>query len=148
MTTPRRRWSFSLRTMMGVTTLACCWLGYQLNWIRERHEFMALAKACETNLPIAVEGTLIAIPSNSEVFAPAPISLRFFGEPGVVAFIIPEASKPLRARATSLFPEATLSEVGAKVLGLSGDSGDDGWRDELIRELNTDLPAAAPPNQP
>ena len=33
-----RHWPrFSLRTLFVVVTLACCWCGYQLNWIRERH---------------------------------------------------------------------------------------------------------------
>jgi hypothetical protein len=29
MTAPRRRWSFSLRTVFLAVTLVCCWLGYR-----------------------------------------------------------------------------------------------------------------------
>jgi hypothetical protein len=40
--TPKRRWyQFSLRTMFVVMTLACAvlaWMGYSLNWIKQRHE--------------------------------------------------------------------------------------------------------------
>jgi len=37
---PKRRWfRWSLRTMFVVVTV-CGWIGYQLNWIRQRHEFI------------------------------------------------------------------------------------------------------------
>ena len=39
MTAPKRRWfRFSLRMMFVVVTVFGCWLGYELNWIRQRHE--------------------------------------------------------------------------------------------------------------
>jgi hypothetical protein len=38
---PRRRWSFSLRTLFVVVTALWCWFGYQLNWIRQRHAILA-----------------------------------------------------------------------------------------------------------
>ena len=34
------RFRFSLRTLFVVVTVACVWLGYQLNWIRQRHEIL------------------------------------------------------------------------------------------------------------
>ena len=40
-TTPRRWFSFSLRTLFVVVTLGCCWLGWQLNIVRERKAAMA-----------------------------------------------------------------------------------------------------------
>jgi hypothetical protein len=41
MTAPRRRWfAFSLRTLFVAVALLCCWLGYSLNWIKERREFL------------------------------------------------------------------------------------------------------------
>jgi hypothetical protein len=37
-----RRWfRWSLRTMFVVVTVFACWLGYELNWIRQRHKFLA-----------------------------------------------------------------------------------------------------------
>jgi hypothetical protein len=39
---PKRRWfAFSLRTLFVVVTLVACWLGYELNWIRQRRDFAA-----------------------------------------------------------------------------------------------------------
>src|SRR5258708_6091516 len=50
MTAPRRRWSFSLRTLFVVVTglaITLSWLESQLNWIRERHA--VLEKQTHTN---------------------------------------------------------------------------------------------------
>jgi hypothetical protein len=41
MTGPRRRWSFKLRTLFVLVTVCACWLGYSVNWIRQRHELLA-----------------------------------------------------------------------------------------------------------
>ena len=40
--TPYRRWfRFSLRTMFVLVAVFGCWLGYEMNWIRQRHAFAA-----------------------------------------------------------------------------------------------------------
>ena len=42
MTAPKRRWfRFSLLTMLVVVTIFGCWLGYQVNWIRQRRAIVA-----------------------------------------------------------------------------------------------------------
>ena len=39
---PRRHWfRFTLRTWFVLFTAICIWFGYQVNWIRQRHEFMS-----------------------------------------------------------------------------------------------------------
>ena len=39
---PKRLWfRWSLRTVFVVVTVFGCWLGYELNWIRQRHNFLA-----------------------------------------------------------------------------------------------------------
>jgi hypothetical protein len=39
---PQRRWfRFSLRTLFLIVTVFGCWLGYELNWIRQRHALLA-----------------------------------------------------------------------------------------------------------
>lgn len=67
MTAPKRRWPrFSLRTLFVAVTVFGCWLGYELNWIRQRHA--ALVKW-----------------DDSEFLVPPPTApglLRLFGEPG------------------------------------------------------------------
>ena len=37
---PKRRWTFTLRTLFVVVTVFGIWLGYEMNWIRERHAFL------------------------------------------------------------------------------------------------------------
>jgi hypothetical protein len=32
---------YSLRTLFALIALVGCWSGYQLNWIRQRHDFYA-----------------------------------------------------------------------------------------------------------
>ena len=70
---PRRRWfrlAFSLRTLLVVVTLIGCWLGYQLNWIRQRH---ALLKS--NTVRLRHDYFLFDAP-------PAPGLLWIFGEQG------------------------------------------------------------------
>ena len=73
---PRRRWfrlAFSLRTLLVVVTLIGCWLGYQLNWIRQRH---ALLKS--NTVRLRHDYFLFDAP-------PAPGLLWIFGEQGAGA---------------------------------------------------------------
>jgi hypothetical protein len=71
---PKRRWfSYSLRTLFVVVTVFACWLGYQLNWIRERHALLSRPHA--VSYVSGVDGL-----SPDQV--PAPLSLRAFGERG------------------------------------------------------------------
>jgi hypothetical protein len=39
---PKRRWSYSLRTLFVVVTVLCCWLGWNLHLVRE-HNRVALS---------------------------------------------------------------------------------------------------------
>jgi hypothetical protein len=49
MTAPKRRWPrFTLRTLFIVVTVFGCWLAYELNWIRERHQFLESQAALMT----------------------------------------------------------------------------------------------------
>ena len=42
MTAPNRRWfRYGLRTLFVVVTAVACWLAYELNWIYQRHKFLA-----------------------------------------------------------------------------------------------------------
>jgi hypothetical protein len=99
MTAFHRRWfSFSLRSMLAVLTLAGVWIGYQLHWIRARHD--AAATPC-----VHTFGRRLA-----------PVSLRLFGEMGVSAilFYCEEIQHPNSAelpeirRLKSLFPESSV----------------------------------------
>jgi hypothetical protein len=66
----KRRWfRFSLRTLFVVVTLLCCWLGYQLNWIRQRHAVLSRP---------GVYAEFEAIGSKKQHLA--PLSLRLFAE--------------------------------------------------------------------
>ena len=101
---PRRRWfRFGLRTLFVAATAVACWLGYQLNWIRQRHDAL---RALPDEI-IYRQGPEIA----------PPLSLRPFGEQGVTEFaerfsdgITAEIDGSLRSRLQDLFPEAFYVE--------------------------------------
>ena len=92
-TKPKRRWfRFSLRTLFVMVTMFALALGYQLNWIRNRHEFLKLPKVVQLNRPP---------PGTS-----APVLLRILNESGVS--IVEVDGKAERDRAQELFPEAEI----------------------------------------
>ena len=92
---PKRRWfRFSLRTLFVLVTIIGAWLGYQLNWIRQRHEFLA---ARYRTIPAAWR---------SDLKPPEPPwQLRLLGEHRVNCLAVPKSQGP---RARDLFPEAVI----------------------------------------
>ena len=104
---PRRRWSYSLRTMFVLLTLLACWLGYQMHWIRQRKDVVAKWQVIRED-PMGVS----APPE-------APGMLRLFGEQGYshVTLWFParrnsDLSESERAeikRVGIVFPEAGVS---------------------------------------
>ena len=105
---PKRRWfAFSLRTMFMVVTVACVWLGYNLNWIRQRHKALDWLEASPESWYSPYAGP------KSKLQARAPWSLRMFGERGIVGigmdrqdFAGPSPYSP--ATLKELFPEARV----------------------------------------
>jgi hypothetical protein len=102
--TRRRRWfRFSLRTLFVVLTVFGCWLGYQLNWIRQRNAIVA-------DFPrwLAYEGTTANPPP------PAPGMLWMFGAKGyhTVVRVVPNGNDAAVATEIEmvqrLFPEASV----------------------------------------
>jgi hypothetical protein len=76
---PKRRWyQFSLRTLLVFVTLAApifSWVGYSLNWIRQRRE------ALSTGFVVDLTGTTIDWSKSARPRAPG--GLWLFGEQGV-----------------------------------------------------------------
>jgi hypothetical protein len=116
---PKRHWfRFSLRTLFVVVTVFGCWLGYELNWIRQRRELMSRPN---------VEALVWATEPPSWPRAPGLLGL--FGEKGrhqiKIVVDLPLAptdevpldrqrtadEQALLERAKSLFPEADAFEV-------------------------------------
>ncbi len=96
---PRRRWfRFSLRALFLVVTAFGCWLGYQLNWIRQREEFLASGRGSES----------IYVISHQPIRAPRVLSL--LGERGRVLIEVSDSRDVAEAR--RLFPEANISHAG------------------------------------
>ena len=109
---PKRRWfRYSLRTLFVGVTVFACWLGYQLNWIRQRHEFVG------QRLTPAGHSLYPRIVSTGGGAAGAPRTLRLFGERGYAHISIslfqggqdhpPDDRRELEM-ARRLFPEAQL----------------------------------------
>jgi hypothetical protein len=96
-TTPCRPSAFSLRTLFVVVTVVGCWLGYSVNWIRQRHAVSESAVNC---------GTFV-IPVKA---LSAPGLLWIFGERGVAELsLMLKRSDPEVNRIRRLFPEAVLT---------------------------------------
>jgi hypothetical protein len=109
-TAPKRRWSFSLRTLFVVVTLFCCivgWVSYQLNWIRERENRLSEWRA--------MGGEIVA--------GPAPWPIRILGASGVDQFQygfvggfstrlqMLAVSEDVRDEIGHLFPESKIEMV-------------------------------------
>src|SRR5262245_40832368 len=86
---------FSLRMLLlaiALLSIPMAWVAYQLNWIRQRHEF----REQKTHYVSRIE------PDNTE----APWSLQIFGEGGEESIWIENESD--RAQAAKLFPESQI----------------------------------------
>lgn len=115
-TMPRRRWfAYSLRTLFVVVTVFGCWLGYELNWIRERHELLAKHESLHGILGVACNLS----PRQQRTKLPtAPGLLGLFGEPSrqlvVLAVVVDRyGQEPIQSfaewkRAERLFPESEI----------------------------------------
>ena len=96
---------FSLRMLLVALAILCipmAWVGYQLNWIHQRHAFLQRED---------VEGTGFKV--NGESTAAAPWPLRLFGEDSIFSLGAPNE---LSAEAKRLFPEAIIHDNGGKRL--------------------------------
>lgn len=131
---PKRRWPrFSLRTMFAVVTVFGCWLGYELNWARQRRAFIDHETAIRDSTKKWWSSiTVQATPGKSPPRAPG--GLWLFGEPGYsfVGFVSESGTRAQLRKlsandhdrwetACHLFPEA---EVG--VIAVWDDSGGHG----------------------
>ena len=108
-----KRWSrFSLRALFVAVTLIGCWLGYEVNWIRQRHAFIAEQRS------LVESGGLYTEDNWNPNDCRAPALLGLFGERGHARVLIwvdsrdvdhpPTADANRLARARRLFPEAHL----------------------------------------
>src|SRR5258708_10246160 len=91
---PKRRWfRFSLRTMFVVVTLFGCWLAYSLNWIRQRHDFIADETSVREHHPTHDTWSATIVGRGKNPPAPwAPSMLWAFGEDGyTVVCVLAEA---------------------------------------------------------
>lgn len=106
MAPPRRRWfRFGLRTMFVLLTLACsvaAWVGYSLNWIRERHAFLEETHSRKYDLLAAMDP--------NELITKSPWLLRAFGERAVYCIwtLNKQTDVADGERAKRLFPEARV----------------------------------------
>ena len=111
----RRRWfRFTLRTLFVVVTLVACCLGYQLNWIGERHSLIDASQ--QTGVDPEYETItqplgFPALPVRVET-KDAPWPLRWLGERGVYTLNIrDDMPKAEVERIRALFPEAEIDRV-------------------------------------
>jgi hypothetical protein len=114
---PRRRWfKFGLRTMFALFTIVCGWVGYQINWIRERHAFVEEIESStfDVNFSPAPIEKWVVVPQ-------PPLSLRIFGEqyaPFASLYYWDETPSQLVSNAKGLFPEANIECAGPRPIFL------------------------------
>jgi hypothetical protein len=95
----RRRWfQISLRTLMLLVTLLCAefaWLGYSLNWIRQRHAAFVSERFGKMDVGFGQE-------------IDAPSFLWMFGELGIPDIWCEKDTAENKATLRQLFPEAKI----------------------------------------
>jgi hypothetical protein len=95
----KRRWSrFSLQSvfvLIGVASVPMGWAAYQLNWIRERHEFITNHSKHPHNPPPPVR-----------LDAQFPWALQLFGEKPVSRLWVASSDGEMEEQ---LFPEASIA---------------------------------------
>jgi hypothetical protein len=86
---PKRRWSFSLRTLfvaVAILGIAFSWIAYELKWIRDRHAFRAKQLwSAESGHDVSKEDAAETIAGGwpSAYHSNAPGMLGLFGEYGL-----------------------------------------------------------------
>ena len=101
---PRRWFRFSLRTLFLLVTVFCVWLGYHLNWMRERHAFLASLPKDWQPPPWNTHNTL------------APLGLWLLSETGITSIYIAKGEDEKINLAPKLFPEARVYVVAGMLL--------------------------------
>jgi hypothetical protein len=96
---PKRWFRWSLRTMFVVVTVLGAMIGYELNWIRDRHRALSNGE-----VSIIACGSMYV----PHIPYPPPWHLRVLGETQVSSFglvVEPETTDGELARLRGLFPE-------------------------------------------
>jgi hypothetical protein len=122
---PRVAFSYSLRTLLIAITALALWLGYEFNWIHQRHAFLAqqfeyhLAAAPAPSEEERREWMSVWWRANAGISKHAPWSLRLFGETGAggLSVIVPETDVTVRtwgydsAGLPLVWPEISASQA-------------------------------------
>jgi len=109
---PNRRWlRFSLRMLFVVVTVLACWLGYELNWVRERRAVTGNPLVQVQDFHLSVWRDFKYGPRTSarthQQHPVAPWPLDLLGEPGYWIISLPKGTTEQEAsRIRRLFPEA------------------------------------------
>lgn len=90
-----------------LVTLLCVWVGYHLNWIRERN---AAFEQWEEHAHFVC---FICDPVSGDRRRPAPLSLRLFGQDGFIEIEVFRsfATEQILSKLGRLFPEADVKVI-------------------------------------
>lgn len=100
----RKHFQFSLRALFILTALAAIWLGYHMNWIRQRHDYQKWL--CESHFTFS---------GQSQSKRGLPWSLRLLGEAPVTTIDFSDSDTNSAehhrgvSQISSLFPEAEIA---------------------------------------
>ena len=149
MTAPRRHWfRFSLRTLFVAVTALAGWLGYELHWIRERHEVRRVLESRGGGLQsgdeykAAVDEWQRFVPETEKIRSEIPWVRRILGDVPVVIINAPidRLSEQELSRIRRAFPEAFVAlMVAATYPPLPEVAEEPDWRDEVEEALRKPL---------
>ena len=113
---PRRRWfrfAFSLRTLFVVVTIFACWLGYHMNWIRQRHDALKWldehASRGSNETPLGWTSERPDLPWSLRILGEKPLKSHWIGARGKERSALPEYRRRV-AEVAKLFPECDIDD--------------------------------------
>jgi hypothetical protein len=111
MTAPRRRWSFSLRTLFVVVTLCACWYSWELHVVRKRTAIRASAEKQTFYFQVEWPASAKAKPSH---IGAIPWYRRLMGDEGYSVIWMPgghgQTLVKEREEIHAAFPEAIMEQ--------------------------------------
>jgi hypothetical protein len=110
--TTSRRLQFRLPALLVAMTLVAAWLGWQVQGVRQRKEFLQSIQAGRECSSVTCHEMIAGAAEHGFAYKPVQLSpwRRWLGDEAVEEFIVPDRSPARISRIRLLFPEAMILE--------------------------------------